>query len=81
MCRAAVWVVSGILAAGLAGCAAENEVSGPPEMQGWQGLSGKPPTRAEYTAMVAACQDGAVRRAAAKPLDACLADLGLRRSE
>ena len=36
---------------------------------------------AEYAAMVAACQDVAVRRATAKPLDACLADLGLRRAQ
>jgi hypothetical protein len=50
------------------------------EMQGWRFASGKPPTRAEYTAVVAACQDGAVKRARAQPLDACLADLGLKRA-
>jgi len=43
--------------------------------------SGKAPSRAEYAAMVAACQDGAVRHAAAAPLDSCLADLGLKHAQ
>jgi len=50
------------------------------DMQGWRFASGRVPTRAEYTAVVAACQDGAVRRAQTQPLDACLADLGLKRA-
>ena len=66
---------------GLAACADASEEAGPGDMQGWRGVSGKPPTRAEFAAMVAACQDGAVRRATAKPIDACLANLGLRRAE
>ena len=49
-------------------------------MSGWRLASGKAPSRAEYAAMVAACQDGAVQQEAAKPLDACLADLGLKRA-
>jgi hypothetical protein len=49
------------------------------EMQGWRFVSGKRPTHAEYTAIVAACRDGAVTRSRGKPLDLCLADLGLRR--
>jgi hypothetical protein len=81
MGRVTAAAVVGMVALGLAACASETEVSGPPEMQGWRGLSGKAPTRAEYAAMVAACQDGAVRRAQAKPLEACLVDLGLRRTE
>jgi hypothetical protein len=47
-------------------------------MQGWRFASGKIPSRAEYAAMVAACQDGAVTHARGTPLDACLADLGLK---
>jgi hypothetical protein len=50
------------------------------DMQGWRFASGKTPSRAEYAALVAACQDGAVRPAMAGPLDACLADLGLKRT-
>jgi hypothetical protein len=48
------------------------------DMQGWRFASGKRPSRAEYAALVAACQDGAVRSAG--PLDACLADLGMKRA-
>ncbi len=73
-----------LLVLGLAACSIFNvgEPAGPGsgEMQGWRFASGKPPTRAEYAAIVAACQDGAVRRAQAQPLDACLADLGLKRA-
>ena len=54
---------------------------GPGEMRGWRLASGKAPSRAEYAAIVAACQGGAVQRAAAAPLDSCLADLGLKRAE
>lgn len=50
------------------------------DMAGWRFASGKTPSRAEYAAMVAACQDGAVRPAMVGPLDACLADLGLKRA-
>lgn len=50
------------------------------DVQGWRFASGKAPTRAEYTAVVAACQAGAVQRLEGKPLAVCLADLGLRRS-
>ena len=50
------------------------------DMQGWRYVSGKTPSRAEYAAMVAACQDGAVRSAQAGPIDSCLADLGLKRA-
>jgi hypothetical protein len=49
------------------------------DMQGWRFASGKRPSRAEYAAFVAACQDGAVSRSRGKALDVCLADLGLRR--
>ena len=53
------------------------------DVQGWRFTSGKRPSRAEYAALVAACQDGAVRSpvavGVAGPLDACLADLGLKR--
>jgi hypothetical protein len=65
----------------LAACAESD--SGPPaglgDMQDWRFASGKPPTHAEYAAVVAACQDGAVKSSKAGALDACLADLGLKR--
>ena len=47
-------------------------------VEGWRFASGKPPSHAEYSAIVATCEDGAVSRPEGQPLDACLADLGLR---
>jgi hypothetical protein len=49
------------------------------DMQGWRFTSGKRPSRAEYTAVVAACEQGALARTQGKPLELCLTDLGLRR--
>ena len=70
---------------GLAACAVFDTSGqgdlGSGEMSGWRLASGKTPSRAEYAAMVAACQDGAVRHVAAAPLDSCLAGLGLKRAE
>jgi len=70
---------------GLAACAVFDTTGqgdfGSGEMSGWRLASGKAPSRAEYAAIVAACQDGAVQRAAAAPLDSCLAGLGLKRAK
>ncbi len=68
---------------GLAGCALFDRGSetAAGSLDGWRLASGRPPTHAEYAAVVAACQDGAVRSAQGKPLDACLAELGLRRAD
>jgi hypothetical protein len=73
----------------LAGCGPSDSSrvsgSGGDEVSGWIFASGKRPSRAEYAAIVASCQQGAVRSVpgnlfeSGKPLDACLADLGLRR--
>ena len=66
---------------GLASCSlfGGEQAAGPDSMEGWRFASGRLPTRAEYAAVVAACQDRAVRAAQQKPLDACLAELGLKR--
>ena len=66
----------------LAGCSlfeTDSEI-GANDMAGWRYVSGKTPSRGEYTAMVAACQDGAVHQAPGSSLDACLAGLGLKRA-
>jgi hypothetical protein len=67
---------------GLAACAAvaEPTANSPSEIGDWQTPAGNPPTRAEFAALVAACQDK-VKPTAAEigPMDGCLADLGLRR--
>jgi len=74
MKRAAVMLMLGVSA-----CAASETVQeAVPGVDGWRFASGKTPSVAEYSAVVASCQAGAVR-AAAKPLETCLADLGLRR--
>jgi hypothetical protein len=45
----------------------------------WRFFSGRAPTRTEFVAVVATCEAGAIRRMRGRALDACLADLGLRR--
>jgi hypothetical protein len=74
--------MAALLVLALAACAlwdGDEPAAGPIDMQGWRFTSGKRPSRAEYAAVVAACEDGAVARTQGKPLDLCLADLGLRR--
>jgi hypothetical protein len=48
-------------------------------MQDWQTPTGKPPTKAEFAALVAACQDKVKVTTESGPMAGCLADLGLRR--
>jgi hypothetical protein len=78
-----MWRVVVLMMLAVAGCGrSDNGLvsgSGGDEVQGWIFASGKRPSRAEYAAFVASCQQGAVRSAQGKPLDSCLADLGLRR--
>jgi hypothetical protein len=68
---------------GLAACSvfATGEQAGPGagDMAGWRMVSGKAPSRAEYAALVAACQDGALPHGPTTSLDTCLAGLGLKR--
>jgi hypothetical protein len=71
-----------LLVLAVAACAlleGDEPAAAPTDMQGWRFTSGKRPSQAEYTAVVAACEQGAVARTQGKPLDLCLADLGLRR--
>ena len=49
-----------------------------PELRDWRLASGKAPTKPEFVALVAACQDQAKTAAHPDPLDRCLAGLGLR---
>jgi hypothetical protein len=78
-----MWRSALVAASALAGCGPSETAlapgSGADTVQGWVFASGKPPSRAEYTAIVASCEQGAVRSAWGKPLEACLADLGLRK--
>jgi hypothetical protein len=65
-----------VLLLGLAACGSSDTApaSRPVSMAGWRMASGEVPTRAEFEAVVASCQD----RGGA--LDPCLTDLGLRRA-
>jgi hypothetical protein len=78
-----MWRVVLVAALALAGCGPSDTSpvsgSGGDTVQGWTFASGKRPSRAEYTAIVASCEQGAVQSARGKKLEACLADLGLRR--
>jgi ABC-type glycerol-3-phosphate transport system substrate-binding protein len=66
---------------GLAACAAvaNSSASAPVEVRDWQAATGKPPTKAEFAALVAACQDKVKATSDGGPMAGCLADLGLRR--
>jgi hypothetical protein len=46
-----------------------------PDPTGWRLASGKPPSKAEFAALAASCQDGG------GALDSCLAELGLKRGQ
>jgi hypothetical protein len=79
MPRFALLILLGLAACEGFGTSQETD-AGSGEMQGWRLASGKAPSRAEYAAIAAACQDGAASRAAAPSLEACLAGLGLKRA-
>jgi ABC-type glycerol-3-phosphate transport system substrate-binding protein len=66
---------------GLTACAAvaSSPASAPVEVRDWQTPTGKPPTKAEFAALVAACQDKVKAANDGSPMAGCLTDLGLRR--
>jgi hypothetical protein len=71
-----------VVTASLAACVAARGVtpaSASSELRDWQMATGKPPTRAEFAAVVAACQDRVKTANQGGSLDGCLADLGLHR--
>lgn len=66
----------------VAACAAADGVSpagASSELRDWQTPIGKPPSKAEFAAVVAACVDRAKSSEQTGPTEGCLADLGLRR--
>jgi hypothetical protein len=87
MRRVVLLMVLGPVMLSLAGCGPSDTspASGEAGVAGWKFASGKRPSRAEYAALVASCQQGAVRSAQGKAfepgksLEDCLAELGLRR--
>jgi hypothetical protein len=49
------------------------------ELREWQTSAGKPPSKNEFAALVAACEDRAKSGSNSGPIEGCLADYGLRR--
>ena len=49
------------------------------ELRQWQTAAGKPPSKNEFAAVVAACEDKAKTTNKSDPIEACLADYGLHR--
>ena len=67
---------------GVVACAAGGVVtpaSASSDLKGWQTATGKPPSKNEFAAVVAACEDRAKNLKEADPIDGCLADYGLYR--
>jgi hypothetical protein len=49
------------------------------EVREWQTATGKPPSKKEFAAVIAACEDRAKNSTDNTPIEGCLADYGLRR--
>jgi hypothetical protein len=49
------------------------------ELREWRTATGTPPSKNEFAAVVAACEDRAKSENSNTPIDGCLADYGLRR--
>jgi hypothetical protein len=67
---------------GLVACATGDAVtpaSASSELREWQTATGKPPSKNEFAAVVAACEDRAKNSNKTGPIEGCLADYGLRR--
>ena len=67
---------------GLVACATGNAVTpakASSELREWRTADGKPPSKNEFAAVVAACEDRAKTENKNDPIEACLADYGLHR--
>jgi len=76
--------VAFLLLFGLVACATGDAVmpaSASSELRGWQTAAGKPPSKNEFAAVVAACEDRAKNSTNSSPIEGCLADYGLRRTQ
>jgi len=67
---------------GLVACVTADAVtpaSASSELREWQTAAGQPPSKNEFAAVVAACEDRAKSANKNRPIEGCLADFGLRR--
>jgi hypothetical protein len=77
-----MWGVAFFALFGLVACATGNAVTpanASSELREWRTVSGKPLSKNEFAAVLAACEDRAKGENSSTPLDGCLADYGLRR--
>jgi len=70
-----------LLALGACAAASGSTASASSEVRDWRTPTGKAPTKAEFAALVAACQDKVKVASESAPMDGCLADLGLSRAQ
>jgi hypothetical protein len=66
----------------LAGCAtgyAVTSAMASSELREWRTAAGTPPSKNEFAAVVAACEDREKKANKSGPIEGCLADYGLRR--
>lgn len=70
-----------LLTLGACAAASDSTARASSEVRDWQTPAGKAPTKAEFAALMAACQDKIRMTTESAPMDGCLADLGLRRSQ
>jgi hypothetical protein len=69
---------------GLVACGAADPVSpanASSEVREWQTAAGKPPSKNEFAAVIAACEDRAKSSSKSSPIEGCLVDYGLRRAQ
>jgi hypothetical protein len=67
---------------GLLACAmgdAATSANASSELRDWQTADGRPPSKNEFAAVVAACEDRAKTANKSDPIEGCLADYGLHR--
>jgi hypothetical protein len=74
-----LFVFLGLLACAGGDAATPASASSELPLPGWQTVSGKPPSKHEFAAVVAACEDRAKTADKGGPIEGCLADYGLRR--
>ncbi len=75
----ALVVFFGLLASAMGDAARSANASS--ELREWQTFAGKPPSKNEFAAVVAACEDKAKTANKSDPIEGCLADYGLRRAQ
>ena len=76
--RGVAFVVSFALVACATG-AAVTPASASSELREWRTATGQPPSKNEFAAVLAACEDRAKNENSNDPIEGCLADYGIRR--